>query len=443
MNEPRPTTISARPREMRSSVAKLWKTRTGSAALRTATALVKRMRLVRAAAAARITAGAESRNSLRWCSPMPNTSRPTSSACSISSSRSRRRSAGLTPLVVSPMAAAKLSTPTSISQLRTKTAAGLFPAVTDCRGRSVRLDHLRGRRIRSKDLLPLAAGAPQRQCLLGRPGRRVALEVEIEDVIPGRGAAGSRLDLAELEPRGCERLQRSHEGPGQVRGLVDEARLCRSRSELGRNPLSDLAVAALCEGEESREVVSRGLDGIGEDVEAIAPRGASARDGGDRRVSAFRDLRCRSGGIEGHLRFDPMLAKEFFDLRERLWMRARCPHVFEPRPGYREEAMTHAKDELGDDLRAVVLPQEVVDVSDGSRVCVFDGHDRGVDVTGLERREDLRERATREQARSRKERGGSRLRERTGETLVGDGGQRYTAVRHSGCRLSSPCAMPK
>src|SRR5438477_12748515 len=66
MNEPRPTTISARPREMRSSVAKLWNTRTGSAALSTATALVRRMRFVRAAAAARITAGAESRNSLRW-----------------------------------------------------------------------------------------------------------------------------------------------------------------------------------------------------------------------------------------------------------------------------------------------------------------------------------------------------------------------------------------
>src|SRR5207249_386342 len=71
MNEPRPTTISARPPEMRSSVAKLWNTRTGSAALSTATALVRRMRFVRAAAAARITAGAESRNSLRWWSPIP------------------------------------------------------------------------------------------------------------------------------------------------------------------------------------------------------------------------------------------------------------------------------------------------------------------------------------------------------------------------------------
>ena len=35
MNEPRPTTISARPCETRSSVAKFWKTRTGSAELRT------------------------------------------------------------------------------------------------------------------------------------------------------------------------------------------------------------------------------------------------------------------------------------------------------------------------------------------------------------------------------------------------------------------------
>ena len=33
--------------------------------------------LVRAAAAARMTGGAESRNSRLWCSPMPKTSRPT------------------------------------------------------------------------------------------------------------------------------------------------------------------------------------------------------------------------------------------------------------------------------------------------------------------------------------------------------------------------------
>src|ERR1700741_4468150 len=45
------------------------------------------MFLVRAAAAPRITGGAESTNSLRWCSPMPKTSRPTSSARTISSSK--------------------------------------------------------------------------------------------------------------------------------------------------------------------------------------------------------------------------------------------------------------------------------------------------------------------------------------------------------------------
>lgn len=63
MDEPLPTTISARPLDIRSSVAKLWNTRIGSAALRTVTALVRRIRLVREAAAARITAVAESKNS--------------------------------------------------------------------------------------------------------------------------------------------------------------------------------------------------------------------------------------------------------------------------------------------------------------------------------------------------------------------------------------------
>src|SRR5205807_2041845 len=48
MNEPRPATISAFPLESRSSVANSWNTRTGSAALRTVTALVRRIRRVRA-----------------------------------------------------------------------------------------------------------------------------------------------------------------------------------------------------------------------------------------------------------------------------------------------------------------------------------------------------------------------------------------------------------
>jgi hypothetical protein len=94
MNDPRPAMISARPPERRSSVAKSWKTRTGSSELSTLTALVRRMRSVRAAAAASTTAGAETANSGRWCSPTPKTSRPSSSASAISSSRSRRRACG-------------------------------------------------------------------------------------------------------------------------------------------------------------------------------------------------------------------------------------------------------------------------------------------------------------------------------------------------------------
>src|SRR6266446_2874314 len=115
MKEPRPATISALPFESRSRVANSWNTRTGSAALSTVTALVRRTRRVRAAAAARITVGAESRNSRRWCSPMPKTSRPTSSASVIASSNSLRCRAGSTARpAASTVAATKLSTPISI-----------------------------------------------------------------------------------------------------------------------------------------------------------------------------------------------------------------------------------------------------------------------------------------------------------------------------------------
>ena len=62
--------ISARPPESRSSVAKAWNTRTGSSEPSTVTALLSRMRWVRAAAAARTTAGAEDAKSGLWCSPI-------------------------------------------------------------------------------------------------------------------------------------------------------------------------------------------------------------------------------------------------------------------------------------------------------------------------------------------------------------------------------------
>ncbi len=65
MNDPRPAMISARPPDRRSTVANSWKTRTGSAELSTVTALVRRMRCVRTAAAARTVEGAETAKSER------------------------------------------------------------------------------------------------------------------------------------------------------------------------------------------------------------------------------------------------------------------------------------------------------------------------------------------------------------------------------------------
>jgi len=65
MKEPRPAMISARPLESKSRLANCWNTRTGSSELSTLTALLKRMDLVRAAAAARMTAGADDTKSGR------------------------------------------------------------------------------------------------------------------------------------------------------------------------------------------------------------------------------------------------------------------------------------------------------------------------------------------------------------------------------------------
>ena len=59
MNEPRPAITSARPPEIMSMVVYCWKTRTGSSEESTVTALLSLMFFVRAAAAARTMAGAD------------------------------------------------------------------------------------------------------------------------------------------------------------------------------------------------------------------------------------------------------------------------------------------------------------------------------------------------------------------------------------------------
>ncbi len=97
-----------RPRVSRSSVANSWNRRTGSAALSTDTALVKRMRCVRTAAATRMTTGAESRNSRR-----SRTNRgPLVRALDLRD-QALRRSEALTARRSSVNAAAKLSMPIS------------------------------------------------------------------------------------------------------------------------------------------------------------------------------------------------------------------------------------------------------------------------------------------------------------------------------------------
>lgn len=133
MYEPRPAMTSARPPEIRSRVAKSWKTRTGSAVLSTVTALVSRMVRVRAAAAARIGAGAEAMKSDRWCSPTPKTSSPTASASSACSIVSRMRSAGdgppsasgvTSPNVMMPASKAMPTTVRRIADTSTNTPVG-------------------------------------------------------------------------------------------------------------------------------------------------------------------------------------------------------------------------------------------------------------------------------------------------------------------------------
>jgi hypothetical protein len=67
MNKPRPTTIAVCPFKIKSSVVNCLNVRTRSIALRTVTALIKRMRDCCTAAAPSTTVVAELRKLVRWC----------------------------------------------------------------------------------------------------------------------------------------------------------------------------------------------------------------------------------------------------------------------------------------------------------------------------------------------------------------------------------------
>src|SRR5258706_1226807 len=92
-------------------------------------------------------AGAESRNSRRWCSPTPKLSRPAWSGWTICSTSCCRRSCGLTARLVSSKAAAKLSIPICMEWLT------LLNSGSACG---------RGRRSRHREI---------HSCPLGKPGR--------------------------------------------------------------------------------------------------------------------------------------------------------------------------------------------------------------------------------------------------------------------------------
>ena len=115
--------ISALPPEIESSMENCSITRSGSSVLNTVTELVRRIVVVRLAPAARRTTGAGAAKSGRWCSPIPNTSRPTWSASSISSTISGSRCAACTPPEWG-LTSAKVNTPISIARSRARRGSG-------------------------------------------------------------------------------------------------------------------------------------------------------------------------------------------------------------------------------------------------------------------------------------------------------------------------------
>lgn len=93
MNDPRPRITSARPFEIASTVAKRWKTRTGSSELSTVTPEAKVILWVRVAMPASTVSGLEIEYSGRWCSPSAIPSTPAWSARTASSMTCRMAAA--------------------------------------------------------------------------------------------------------------------------------------------------------------------------------------------------------------------------------------------------------------------------------------------------------------------------------------------------------------
>ena len=88
-DDPRPATASILPGASAAAVASCWKTRMGSSVESTVTVVDRMMSVVDAAAALMIEVGEDIGIPRVWCSPIPKTSSPTSSARWIASRRLR------------------------------------------------------------------------------------------------------------------------------------------------------------------------------------------------------------------------------------------------------------------------------------------------------------------------------------------------------------------
>lgn len=205
----------------------------------------------------------------------------------------------------------------------------------------------------------------------------VALEVDVEDVLPRRRGLRPALELRQADALVVEGGEALEQRSAAVVHGEDERRLRGA----ARIDLLDRA----SDQEEAREVDALVRDAARDHGETVLPRGLFRRDRGDARVLFDRDRLRGAGRVVPALRAHADEAvEEALALLEGDRVAADRAHLLEHGARHADEAVLDRPHFLADD-DDVALREQVVHLVDAARDRVLDREERVLDFAAFER----------------------------------------------------------
>src|SRR5579884_3407436 len=209
-----------------------------------------------------------------------------------------------------------------------------------------------------------------------------ALDIDVEEILPGLPAQRTRLDFGEVEIAQGECAEAAEQRAGNI-----------ARGEYERGFPSFHAIARVqdaalsVEQEKSREVLTVVFDGAAEDARAVDGGGDSGGDGGCVAGALLHDHLDAAGGVvERHALDGGMIGEEAQALIESDRMRVDFFYFGERDTGRGDEVVDDAHIRFADDTE-VELEQMIVILVYGAGERVFDGDNGGVYRSRFERAE--------------------------------------------------------